>query len=485
MAEPAKVAAAARRSLFYFFLHKAFAHLHGQDMPGDPYLEALAYALQYAHEKDRARLVVTIPPRHLKSIAAAVALPAWALGHDPKCKILVATYGDELSREHASHFADIMRSDWYRSLFPATQIGSSNQSELRTTQGGSRRSVTLGGATTGFGADLIIVDDLMKVQDAGSQAIRDKVKTYFTDTLLTRFNQPDRGSLISIQQRLHEDDLPGALIDSGRYEHLNLPAIAESPHEFPLHFDRQWRRKVGDLLNPGRMNQQALDELRKDLGPRTFSAQFQQNPVAPEGAIVDTSKLHLFEDFPEEQDCDMWVQSWDTASSADPDRSFSVCMTFAHSNGAWYLADLFRARLEFPELKAKVLALKEKWDPDRVLIESASSGKSILQQLRVEKRREGVIAVNPVGSKAERLEAQLDMLYDGRVRFCPSDAFWPDLLNELRAFPEGSHDDQVDSLSQFLNWIRGPRGRSYVSKYGMGGSLKDESGRFAAFDGTR
>lgn len=213
MTDSSAVADAARRRFFYFFLQKAFAHLHdGQALEKDNYLEALAYALQAANDEDGGRLLVTIPPRHLKSIAAAVALPAWVLGNDPTKKVMVATYGDELSRQHASNCASIMKSSWYQSLFPATQISTTNQSELRTTAGGGRRAVSLGGPTTGFGADLIIVDDLLKAQDAPSETRRANVREYFQAALMSRFNDPSKGSLASIQQRLHEDDPPASLL---------------------------------------------------------------------------------------------------------------------------------------------------------------------------------------------------------------------------------------------------------------------------------
>lgn len=483
--DEAKAAAALRRQHFYFFLGAAYYHLEKRVMPPDDYLRALAFALQSTHEKDRGRLVVTIPPRHLKSISAAVALPAWALGHNPSCKILVVTYGDELSREHAARFASVMNSKWYKALFPRTRIERSNQSELKTSAGGSRRCVSSGGAATGFGADLIIIDDLMKAQDATSEVIREKVHKTFSGTLLSRFNDPAKGSLISIQQRLHEDDLPARLIESGEYEHLNLPAIADTTVSFPVDFGKSWERKTGDLLNPRRMDKKVLDSIRKDLGAREFSAQFQQNPVAREGALINPERLHLTDSFPDPYNCDLCVQSWDTASKADPSNDFSVCTTWGHHKGVWYLLDLYRGRLEFPRLKEKVLELRKHWDAEKVLIEDSSSGSSILQQLRTEKRRDGIVGIQAKGSKSERLEAQLDMLYDGRVVFNPESATWRDLLNEMRAFPDGRHDDQIDSISQFLKWVRGARGRSFVSSNGEGGSLRDDFGKFAPYYGTR
>lgn len=283
----ANTAAFLRKSYFHFFLAEVFKELHpGKSLTDAAYMNAMSFALQKCWETPGDRLLVTVPPRHLKSIAAAVALPAWVLGRDPSAKIMVATYGEELSREHAANFATIMRSQWYRAIFPRTQIKQSNQSELRTSAGGGRRCVTLGGATTGFGADLIVIDDLMKAQDATSQAMRDKTRDYYSSGLLSRFNDPKNGRVVSIQQRLHEDDLAASLLDTGRFRHLNLFAIAEEPVDYPLNFDRTWRRQQGEVLEPERLDVDALAGRREELGSRVFSAQYQQNPIPPDGAIV-------------------------------------------------------------------------------------------------------------------------------------------------------------------------------------------------------
>lgn len=491
MTDLSTVADAARRRFFYFFLKKVFAHLHnGQDMPNDDYLEALAFALQAAHEEDGGRLLVTIPPRHLKSIAAAVALPAWVLGNDPAKKVMVATYGDELSREHASNCASVMKSRWYQSLFPATHICSTNQSELRTTSGGGRRAVSHGGPTTGFGADLIIVDDLLKAQDAPSEARRANVHDYFRSALMSRFNDPSKGSLISIQQRLHEDDLPANLLEAGGFQHLNLPAIAEEPTVHQLYFDKQWRREADELLNPKRMGERTLERLRGELGARAFSAQYQQNPVPPEGAVVRIERMHLIDDdqMPADADWEFVIQSWDTAASLGPKSDFSVCTTWGYHRDAWYLLDLFRERVEYDQLEKKVFSLIERFNPDKVLIENSSNGRAFLQRQRMQRRRTIFHPVMPVESKEERLITQLDFLHSDRVRFCHEDPWWPTLKRELSAFPEGRYDDQVDSISQFLKWVTGRFGRRLLNTNALTGTtdlLKDEHGRYLPFDGVR
>ena len=482
-------AAFLRKSCFHFFLAEVFKELHpGKSLTDAAYMNAMTFALQKCWETPGDRLLVTVPPRHLKSIAAAVALPAWVLGRDPSAKIMVATYGEELSREHAANFATIMRSRWYSAIFPRTQIKQSNQSELRTSAGGGRRCVTLGGATTGFGADLIVIDDLMKAQDAKSQAMRDKARDYYPSGLLSRFNDPKHGRVVSIQQRLHEDDLAAHLLESGRFRHLNLPAAAEEPVDYPLYFGRTWRRRQGEVLEPARLDAEALAIRREELGTRVFNAQYQQNPIPPDGAIVRIEKLTLAEDIPDGSEFEYVIQSWDTAASIGPRSDFSVCMTFGYHQGAWYLADLFRKRLEFDQLEAAIFDQKRRWKPEKILIEDSSNGRAFLQRQRLKKAKELFQKVIAKDSKEERLIAQTDFLHSNRIRFCPTDTWWPELKRELAAFPESTHDDQVDSLSQFCGWVTSKFGRRLLNtdpQTGQTDLLKGPDGRYLPFSGVR
>jgi len=212
---------ALRRSNFYFFVIEAFRILHpGAALSKERYLEAMCWQLQEVAEGRMQRLLVTVPPRHLKSVCTSVALVAWMLGHDPSLKVIVASYGDDLARRHAADFRKIMQSAMYRRLFPATRIEprSNRADEMRTTGRGGRKAVSLGGAVTGFGADVIIIDDLMKAQDALSDRRREEAREYFEQTLYSRLDDKRRGRIIAIQQRLHEDDFAGYLIDKGTFD---------------------------------------------------------------------------------------------------------------------------------------------------------------------------------------------------------------------------------------------------------------------------
>ena len=251
----------AMRQHFTLFLMRVYGELNPDKPPLELawYLRALSHALVQAARTPGSRLVINVPPRHLKSIAATVALPAWLLGRDPSVKIMIATYNDELARTHARDFRKVLRSAWYRALFPALQVAvdSGNGTEIVTHAGGFRKGVSVGGGVTGHGGDILIMDDCAKAEDVRSQARRDELKAWFDGSLSTRLNALGQGAIISIAQRLHEDDLPAHLLDKA-YDHLCLPAIAEREEAVPLDNGQVHHRTVGSLL--GRSDQTALSD---------------------------------------------------------------------------------------------------------------------------------------------------------------------------------------------------------------------------------
>lgn len=453
------------RTNFHAFLGQVFRTLNPDTVLSKaPYLEAMAFELQEAAGNPGSRLLVTVPPRHLKSISAAVALPAFLLGRDPARKILVVFYGDELSREHATNFRTVIESGWYRRLFPQTRIHRRNNrtSDIRTTQGGARKSVSLGGALTGFGADLIVIDDLMKAGDAHSDVERARVKTFFRETLYSRLNNKAKGQIIAIQQRLHEDDFAAYLKESASFGHLNLPAFAEQETLHPLYFDRAYRRRVGDVLDPEREPAETLENIRAQIGAYAFSAQYQQNPVPPESMILNFEKISWIEHSPPRRHMKRIVQSWDTAIKDNPDCDFSVCTTWGW-DGRWHLLHVHRERLEFPDLKMMALKLAGDWRAEKVLIEDAGTGASLVHQLRVDGHHK-FMTFRPRGSKRERLAAQSDILQSDRVALPLNEPWSEAFRHELRAFPSGRYDDQVDSVTQFLEWAQGRRARGFLER---------------------
>ncbi|BBI21789.1 hypothetical protein EKJ_26360 [Qipengyuania flava] len=451
-----KVLSAMRRQHFELFLIKAFETLHPGDRPLDLawYLKSICHALVEIRNGQELRLVITVPPRHLKSVTASVAFVAWVLGHDPKAKIMVASYSQDLARHHSNQTRMIMESDWYRKDFPAARISERGNRalEIETTAGGVRKAVSVGGSITGFGADIIIVDDCMKADEARSPTIRQELRNWFDNTLLSRLNDKASGRIISIQQRLHEDDLPAYMLEKG-YRHLNLPAIAEREEEILIGGGRAHTRLPGDLLNPARESRQTLEQLRRDLGPVVFSAQYQQEPVSAEGNMIRLEWFGTYDERLPRWRFSKVVQSWDTGMTSAPTSDYSVCTTwgFEREDCRWHLLDVYRARLDFPDLKRAAIELWRTWSADAVIVEKAASGHGLFQDLKASGPFQPIL-IDPVSSKEERFNGCLAEVEAGHF-ILPREAFWLDaFLQELRAFPHGKHDDQVDSFSQFVKY---------------------------------
>ncbi len=464
---------AARRTHFPLFLMKCFETLH----PGAPplqmvwYLHAISHALMEVHSGAERRLVINVPPRYLKSITASVAFAAWVLGHDPTARIMVATYNQDLARHHSNQTRMIMESEWYRRDFPGTRISDRGNRalELETTAGGGRKAVSVGGSITGFGADFIIIDDCMKPAEVRSPIVREHIRDWYENTLSSRLNDKATGRIISIQQRLHEDDLPACLLEKD-YSHLKLPAIATEDEVIPIGAGRVHHRRVGDLLDPAREDMATLDRSRRDQGPVTFSAQYQQEPVTPEGNMIRLEWFGTYDKAPSRSRFNKVVQSWDTGMTAQPTSDYSVCTTwgFELEDHKWYLLDVFRKRLDFPDLKRAVIDLRNRYRADQVIMEEAGSGYALYQDLRATADLR-LIMISPVSSKEERFNGCLAEVEAGHF-LLPSEATWlHDFRRELQAFPDGKYDDQADSFSQFVlfqmhNWKwllerRDPNGR--------------------------
>lgn len=465
------------RTDFQVFLERVFHTLDPvTKLERAPYLEVLSDHLTQAALGDIRRLLVTIPPRHLKTIAASIALPAWILGHDPTKRIISLSYGQDLSLKYAARFRQIMRAPWYAEVFPvaARSIIRDTTSEMVMKQNGGRVATSLGGTVTGIGGDMIIIDDLMKGEDARSPVERARVHDFYGNTILSRLNDKSRGVIIAIQQRLHEDDLAGHLLELGGYKHLILPAIAEERQVFKLSNGREYRREKGDLLKPRTEPKEVLDELRKSMGGPTFQAQYQQNPTPGESAHVEWSRIQTYEDIPPRDRLQSVVQSWDTALADHPKANYSVGTTWGFDGQSWLLVNLVRVRLSYADLLAKVRLERSRWRPDTILVEQASMGIPLLGDLSRDMRCLSHpdyhapwcqrIGISPRMSKEERLAAQVERLYSGYAKF-PAEAPWlPDLKREMLAFPDATYDDQVDSVSQFLEWAVGRGGRSAIKE---------------------
>jgi predicted phage terminase large subunit-like protein len=452
---PASLVAAIIGSDLYAFIRASFPIVSGgrQFLP-NWHVEAMSYELSEVMRGRSRRLIITVPPRSLKSICASVALPAFALGHDPSRRIICVSYSEGLARKHANDCRALMRSDLYRRIFPAARISPAKdtETEVMTTARGSRLATSVGGTLTGRGGNLLIIDDPLKPQDAHSESARESLKQWYSNTLLSRLDHKTEGSIIIVMQRLHPEDLVGHLLEQEGWRHLNLPAIAEEDTIVRLGQNRSHRRLLGDLLHPERESQVALDELKASMGSMEFAAQYQQTPVPIGGNLIKWSWFKSYDTPPTPQSGDEIIVSWDTALSSSQLADYSACVVLLARGETIYIVDVLRARLEYPDLKRAVLEQHNRWrdvaSNYALLIEKKGSGLSLIQDLY----REGIyaIAVDPNGDKIMRMAAQTAPIEAGAVHV-PTHAPWLDeFKKEVLSFPFSKHDDQIDALSQAL-----------------------------------
>ena len=244
--------------------------------------------------------------------------------------MIVASYAEILAKDQSRMFRKLIGSDYFRSVFPGAGLKPkvNNATEFVTPQGGGRLAVTVGGSVTGIGADLIIAGDLMKASDANSDVMREEARRFFDETLYTRINKKASGSIIVVQQRLHQDDLIAHLRGKETYEHLNLPAIGQICEEIAIYAGYVHVRAQGDLLSPNRENEETLAQIRKDLGDAAFCTQYLQDPEAAGSSMLDFAKVKLSEDEVSDIRVLKTIQVWDTAIKAETTNVCSVGMTF-------------------------------------------------------------------------------------------------------------------------------------------------------------
>jgi predicted phage terminase large subunit-like protein len=438
------------RNDFEIFLQMCFLYLN----PGAPFLpnwhiKAIAYQLDRVRRGEITRLIINMPPRYLKSLTVTVAFTAFLLGHEPWRRIFAISYGDDLSAKHASDFRSIMHAPWFKRAFRKMRIRRSVDGELITTKSGFRKSTSVSGPLTGLGGDLFIIDDPQKPVDAQSELRRNGLNQWVSNTLMSRLDNKQTGAIIVVMQRVHMDDLSGFLSKSScDWEVLSLPAIAEIEESIPIGNGEFHHRQIGEALHPALESLETIRKQQQTMGPDVFAAQYQQSPVPPGGAMIKRAWLRYYDVAPE-LGCGRVIQSWDTAAKDGAQNDWSVCTTWLLVDNHFYLLDVTRDRYQYPQLRDTALALAERYRPSAILIEDASTGIALTQELN--QTQYCYIKPIPVErDKIGRLYVQQGKFAAGLVLFPRNASFLAELEAELLVFPQGRNDDQVDSITQAL-----------------------------------
>lgn len=394
-----------------------------------------------------------MPPRYGKTELAVINWIAQCIGRNPKAKFIHLSYSSELALDNSGKCRELILSQEFQELWPV-QLKQDSKSKQKwyTAQGGGVYATQAGGAITGFGAGItveddnglfggaIIIDDPLKPDDARSEIERKKVNERLNETIKSRRNSRST-PIIIIMQRLHEEDMSGFVLE-GRmgeeFHHLKLPALGAD----------------GKALWPIKHSVEELKAMQAHPESRiTFATQYQQEPTPDDGYIIRRDWFQYFEQLPPRVCVDMVVHSWDTAYKPGQLNDPSCCTVWHIQGGVYFLAEVIVQRMEYPELKQQVKMLAERDRPDAILIEDKASGQSLIQELRVESPYP-VIAIKVEGDKLTRASAA-SAAFEGQKILMNRHAAWlNDYESELLHFPNGKHDDQVDSTSQFIRWAR-------------------------------
>ena len=279
------------RQDFTTFIARCFQELNPQaELAMNWHLEVIAAKLMEVRRGTIKRLIINLPPRHLKSLMASIAFPAWCLGHDPSAQILCVSYAQDLADKLARDCRSIMIRPWYRRIFP-TRLAPHRQAvqEFITTRQGYRLATSTGGVLTGRGADFILIDDALKPEEALSEAQRNGTNGWYGHSLYSRLNDKRHGAIAIIMQRLHQDDLVGHVLAQEGWEVLSFPAIAETDEVHRIETiwgPRCFRRRQGEALHPEREPLETLHRIRRTIGEYNFAGQYQQSPAPLGGGLV-------------------------------------------------------------------------------------------------------------------------------------------------------------------------------------------------------
>lgn len=441
---------------FYFYQRYMFAKMRGYQWKRNWHHKVMCDALMEVYRGECNRLIINVPPRYSKTETAVVNWTTWCLGKVPDAEFIHVSYGSSLAENNSANAQAVMSHESYRDIFE-TELASSAKGHWRTTDGGVFYSTGSGGPLTGFGAGklrdsfggAIIIDDPHKPDEAASDTMRNHVINWYQSTLQSRTNNPNT-PIVLIMQRLHEADLAGWLLAGGsgeEWKHVCIPVLDE--HDTPL-----W---------PWKHDRETLKAMEKSM-PYVFAGQYMQRPAPLGGGIFKTAWWSWFNPAAAPRFRRI-IQSWDTAFKTKEANDFSVCTTWGETDTGYYLLDIWKDKVEFPDLKRMVVALAAKWNPHGILVEDKASGQSLIQDMRAATRLP-IIPIRPTVDKVARANLITPIIEAGKVFLPEGHPEVPAFVISSSQFPNAAHDDDIDSVTQYLGWAT--RGAD-MSKVTIGG----------------
>ncbi len=448
------------RTNFATFVELIYPILHnGAPLKYADYIGFVCYALTACGTRAYRRFILNMPPGFMKSLLTSVLFVAWRLGVNPGEKFICASYGDDLAHKLGRLTRQVMQSSLYRAIFPHTVLIKTAEDFLETTGSGYRYATSVGSDIAGFRADIAIIDDPMQPDDAYSALAKQKVMDWYQGSVSQRLLAD--GVIIVVMHRLAPDDFCGTLEQTGNWDVIKLPLIAEEKLDYcDANGHVFWSVNPGDLLNPAYKNQTEVSRWRNEISSELFDAHCQQRPRYGATGECSIDRLVRYDKPPK---FELTIHSWDIAATK-AGGNYTVCTKFGLvavpvKGDFLYMVGLIRMQVELPDVREAIITQDAVDKPALIVIDGAGIGKGVYQDLL----RRGLKHVvtgsaaeqsNAADLKVKRFRAALPHLYDGKVLF-PSAAPWLDtFFPELASFPEGKHKDQVDSMTQLVASMR-------------------------------
>ncbi len=428
------------------------------------------------------RLLINIPPGHMKSLLVAVFWPAWVWLNHPSWRVLFCSYAMELSIRDSVRCRDVIESEWYQKTFRPRWSMKTDQnvkSYFQNTAGGFRISLAVTGKGTGFRGDAIVGDDLLNVDEFPTEGTLDNAIKVWDKRLSSRLNDMRTGARVLIMQRIHENDPAGHLVKRGTYTHLCIPTEhdPELKCSTPLGF-KDPRTEPGELLFPGLFPTDVIEEAKVDLGEYSFAGQHNQKPAPPGGGIYKThwfrfwyrredgrpkrwmtrledGTIHQHEQRELPDRFWMKLQTWDMTFKKTKDTDYVAAQVWGVERANRWLLDRIAHRMSFTETCDAVRAMSRAHsDCNGKLIEDKANGPAVMDQLQDEIG--GFLPVEPLGGKEARAHAAAPIVRAGNV-YLPHPEVYPwvkEFMHAIVSFPMAAHDDEMDAMSQLLNHVR-------------------------------
>jgi predicted phage terminase large subunit-like protein len=443
------------------------------------HVDAICEHLQAMIEGRIKDLIINIPPGFAKSMLCAVFFPAWVWIKRPEYRFLFSSYKADYATRDSVKCRTLIQSNWYQDRWAdrfQLKTDQNEKSKFENDHTGYRETTSVG-TGTGARAMLVCVDDPTSVDQAASDAERNRANAWWTGTMTTRLNDLKTGHLLLIQQRLHEEDTTAVCLEQGGYEHLYLPNEFEAERACKTKIWQDPRTKEGELLWPAKVGPDESAMLKRKLGSYGYSGQYQQRPSPasggifkkwwwrfwvyktmsvppvlvrlPDGTQQKIYPIHIPDEF------DQQIQSWDMAFKDLKTSDYVAGQVWGAKGANRFLLDQKHEQLGFPETVQAVKTMTQKWPKANLkLVEDKANGPAVIQSLRNE--ISGLVAVPADGGKIARAQAVSPQVESGNVYLPhPAIAPWVEaFVDELAAFPNGKYDDQVDSFSQALNRLR-------------------------------